>query len=86
MIKTAKEAMAHFLGWDLPELKEYQYHSGRTSVPVYTCDNYYYCATKEKQKPAKYFSRGTDQSTQWDWREMTEPYINSFGWHIWKAN
>lgn len=53
-MNTSKQALASFLGWDLPELKDYRYHAGRTSIPVYTCDNFYYCATKGNQKPAKY--------------------------------
>ncbi len=84
-IKTAREAMAQHLGWEYSELKEYRYHAGRTSCPVYTTGNLYYCATKGNKKPARYISRGIDQTTQWTWEEVKEPYINGFGFKIWQS-
>lgn len=84
-MKTSKEALAQFLGWDYADLKDNRYHAGRTSIPVYCCGNDYYCCNKDGKPPAKYISRGTDQSIQFGWTEIKDSYINSFGWKIWKA-
>lgn len=83
-MKTKKEALATHWGCDIADLKDCRYHAGRTSIPVYTSGNDYYCSTAGDGKPAIYLSRGKNQSTQWSWVEVKDDYVNSFGFKIWK--
>lgn len=78
MINTKKEALATHLGMDSAELSEYRYHYGRTSVPVYAIGGDYYCVVKY-EKPAKHIN-----SIKWDWVEVTDLYINKFGFKIFR--
>lgn len=79
MIKNKKDAICAHLMLDTAELEDYRYHYGHTSQPVYAFTYSYYCATKGKQKPAIHRS-----GLQWDWKEVPDPFVNGFGYKIWK--
>ena len=70
--KSPMQALAQYIDFDLAEMKEYRYHAGHTSIPVYTVGDYYYCCVKGNGKPAKYLHRGNDQSIQWNWVKATD--------------
>ena len=45
-MKTARQALATFLGFDSSEMPDYRYQSTRTKTAVYTVDSDYYTAIK----------------------------------------
>ena len=76
---TTKEALAIHLEWDIAELKEYRYHAGHTSAPVYAIDNTYMAATKANKKPP------THRSMEFNWNEKQDAYLNNLGIKIWES-
>ena len=79
-MKTPTEAIATFLQMDIAELKDYRYHYGHTSRPVYAVGDNYYCCTKGSQKSATHRS-----GMEWEWKEIADIFINKFGYKIWKS-
>jgi hypothetical protein len=80
MIKTKRQAFATHCGMDFADTEDFRYRYGRTSQPVWAFDKDTYCVTKGNQKPA------IDRSgTQWKWVEVKDPYVNQFGFKIWKS-
>ncbi len=77
---TKNEAFAIHCGLDTSESKEYRYHYGRTSQPVYAIDNAYYCVTKGNEKPAIH-----RDGMEWNWSEIADSYLNENGYKIWVA-
>ena len=44
--------LADYLGWDYADLGDYRYQPSRfVRIPVYTAGDYYYCVTREGEKP-----------------------------------
>ena len=79
-MNTPTQALASHLQMDIQELKDYRYHYGHTSRPVYAVSDNYYCCTKGSQKPATHRS-----GMPWEWVEVKDNFINNFGYKIWKA-
>jgi hypothetical protein len=80
MIKTKNSAIASHLMLEASELKDYRYHYGRTSLPVWSVDNEYYCVTKGAEKPAKH-----RDGLAWEWEEVSDNWVNHNGYRIWKS-
>lgn len=80
MLKSKNEAFANHCGFDVSEVKEYRYHYGRTSQPVWALNDGYYCVTKGIQKPAVH-----REGMQWNWNELSDEFLNKFGYKIWKS-
>lgn len=78
-MNTPTQALATHLQMDIQELKDYRYHYGHTTKPVYAINENYYCCTKNKEKPATY----RRQSMIFEWVEVKDEFINSFGYKIW---
>jgi hypothetical protein len=78
-MKTPTEALANHLQMDYSELKDYRYHYGHTSRPVYALEDSYYCITKGSQKAATHRS-----GMEWEWVEVKDRFINEHGYKIWK--
>lgn len=83
MIKSAKSALANHFGWELSEVKDYEYHAGSYTKPVYALSNSYYCASKDEKRLPKPFS---ENDGKFDWIEVKDDFINQFGWKIFKAS
>lgn len=81
MIKTAKQALATHWEMDFADVDHYRYKGRIMDKPVYSIDNFYYCATKGK--PAKEI--GSNITDQYQWAEVADPFVNKFGWKIFKA-
>ena len=81
MIKSRNEAFATHCGLDISEAKEYRYHYGKTSQPVWAINNEYYCVTKARQKPATH-----RDGMEWEWVEVADKILNENGYKIWKSN
>lgn len=58
MAKRAAEYIAELIGMDLADMKDYRYHYGHTSCPVYAIGNDYFCCPSTGQKPPK----------GWEWK------------------
>ena len=80
-MKTPTEALANHLQMDYYELKDYRYHYGHTSIPVYALEKSYYCCTRGSKKPATHRS-----GMEWNWIEVKNDFINKFGYRIWETN
>jgi hypothetical protein len=80
MIQNKNEAFASHCGLEISEAKEYRYHQGRTSHPVWAINDEYYCVTKGNQKPAVHRDGMT-----WNWIEIPDEMINNFGYRVWKS-
>lgn len=76
---TTKEALAIHIEWDIAELKDYRYHAGRTSAPVYSIGNSLMAATKGSKKPP------THWTMDFEWQERKDPYLNGLGFKIWES-
>lgn len=63
MAKQAAEIIADFLGMDLAEMKDYRYHYGHTSVPVYAIGQDYFCSPPTNSKPPKSFGEWKKEAT-----------------------
>jgi hypothetical protein len=79
-MKSKLEAIATHLMMDISELKDYRYHFGRTSQPVFAIGDSYYCITKLTQKPAKH-----RDGMIWNWFETKDEYLNTYGYHVWES-
>jgi len=79
-IATRRQAMAIYWGCDVSDVNDCIYHPTRTSIPVYTSAENYFCVTKKNEKPATHRD-GFD----WDWKKQTDALIESNDWQIWKA-
>lgn len=75
---NAAEAIANVLGWDIGDVKENRYQYGRTSKPVFTAGDYYYCAG---ETPAKFYG----DENKWRWESVSCALNDSKGWKVWKA-
>lgn len=73
---TPGQALAEHLGIDYSELKDYRYHAGKSSTPIYAIDDCYYCAGKKA---------AIHMDIEFDWIEVPDKYINSFGIKIFKT-
>lgn len=82
MIKSAKSALATYFGWELSEVKEYEYHPGQYTKPVYGLSDAYFCATKNKKKLPVPLD---DNDYGFEWEEVKDDFVNSYGWYIFKA-
>jgi hypothetical protein len=80
-MKTRRQAFAAHTGMSIEETKDYRYHYGRTTAPVWSIDNSYYCVTKPHQKPATH-----RDGMQWDWVKLTDNYCAAYGFEIWISN
>lgn len=78
-IKTSKQALATYLGWDISEVEAYRYHFGRTTIPVYAIGENYYCAARIGKAPAKY---RFDNSFEFTFTPIDNDYIKSLGWIV----
>jgi len=81
-MKTAREALATHLNMDMSELSEYAYQSGRFTKTVYNLEIGYYCATKDPKKLPQPISKQTDK---FEWVEVKDAFLNSYGWLIFKV-
>jgi hypothetical protein len=77
---NARTILAMEFSFDSSELREYQYHAGRTDKPVYAIGNAYYCATKIGQKPAKH-----REGMEWLWQTYNSSFAKNQGYQIWIA-
>lgn len=81
MIKSRAEALARHLDWDIADLRDYRYHYGRTSVPVWSVGDTYYCVTKDSQKPARH-----RDGIEWGWVDKTADItLKSLGFRVWES-
>jgi hypothetical protein len=81
---SAAEAVANHLGWDIADVKDARYKYGHTSTPVFTSEDYYYCASKSDGKPAtRYLANDS-----WDWVQCVpnNPLNDKVKWIVWKAH
>lgn len=69
---NTKNVLANHLGWDASELIEYRYHYGRTSVPVYSIGDQYYCCVRSG-KPATH----RDADYRWEWNKVEDRYAEA---------
>lgn len=76
-IKTRKQALATYWGCDIAEVEDYRYQPTKTSIPVYTSGDKYYCVTKN-DKPATHRD-GFD----WNWKQVHDSLVEKYGWKIW---
>lgn len=60
-------------------MKENRYQYGRTSKPVFTAGDHYYCAD---DVPAKFYG----VENRWEWEKVEHPINNKNGWIVWRAN
>lgn len=70
---STRNVLASHLGWDASELSEYRYHTGRTSAPVYTIGDEYYCCVAKGKKPAKH----RDVDDRWNWVKVEDPHFDA---------
>jgi hypothetical protein len=75
---TKNQAFASHCGLDLSESREYRYHTGRTSQPVWAIDNAYYCVTKGNELPATH-----RDGMEWNWTEIADQHLNQYHYKIW---
>jgi hypothetical protein len=47
--RSRREALASFFSTDLSDIEWYQ--PGRTKIPVFATEDWYYCATREGERP-----------------------------------
>jgi hypothetical protein len=80
-MKTSIAAIATHLGMDNSEVREYRYHTGRTSLPVWSVDDSYYCVTKGTQKPAVH-----RDGMEFNWIKVKDNYVELDGWQVWKSS
>lgn len=80
MIKSPTQAIATHLQMDYAELKDYRYHYGHTSRPVYAVSENYWCCTKGSQKPASH-----RDGMEWKWVEVKDAFVNQYGYILWKS-
>lgn len=76
---NAAEAIANVLGRDITDVKDNRYQYGRTSKPVFTAGEYYYCAG---DVPAKFY----EDESRWEWEKVEHPSNDKYGWTVWKAH
>lgn len=76
---NAAEAVANVLGWDIQDVKDNRYQYGRTSKPVFTAGDSYYCAG---ETPARFY----EDHNRWKWERVGNPLNEKQGWIVWKAN
>lgn len=76
---NAAEAIANVLGWDVEDVKDNRYQYGRTSKPVFTAGDYYYCAG---ETPAKFY----EKENRWEWVKVEHPTNSKYGWTVWRAH
>lgn len=80
MIRTARQAIAIYFNCDVADVKDCIYQPTRTSIPVYTNENKYYCACKVGRKPATHID-----GFKWDWKKANAKFIENYGWQIFEA-
>jgi hypothetical protein len=82
-IRTRAEAIATVFSIDVADVKDGRYHYGRTTAPVFTLGENYYCATKfgRGEKPAQMF----DDKDRWSWVEKHDAFVQSQGWQVWES-
>lgn len=78
-MKTAIEALASHLNYDISELKEYRYQPSRSTKPIYSIGDDYLTCIKGKQKPAQSTERNADE---WFWEEIKNDFVNKYGFKI----
>lgn len=76
---NAAEAIANVLGWDMQDVKDNRYQYGRTSKPVFTAGDYYYCAG---DVPARFY----EDHNKWEWKQVKNPMNEKYGWIVWKSS
>lgn len=79
-VKTRLQAIATHFGCDVHEMEESRYQSTKTSMPVWTTEDAYYCVTKGSQKPAVH-----KDGMEWNWVRSKDTLIESFGWKVWQS-
>ncbi len=82
MIKSAKSALATHLGWDISDLKDYEYQSGRFTKTVFSLRDSYYCATKDVNKLPEPTRKN---HVGFQWIEIEDRFVNSYGWKIFNS-
>lgn len=75
---TAPTVLAMEFCWSNSDLQEYRYQYGKTDRPIYAIGDYYWCAVKVGQKPAKH------QSIDFEWEKYDSKFATSIGWQIWR--
>ena len=80
-LMTRTQAFANHIGCDLAEVKDYRYHYGRTSLPVWSVDNQYYCVTKVGAKPSTHRN-----GMEFDWVQLKDNFAEASGFQIWISN
>jgi hypothetical protein len=65
MAKQAKEIIAFVTGQDYDDMEDMRYQSTRTSIPVYTIGNEYFCCPTARQKLPK---------GEYDWKPYSKAY------------
>lgn len=81
MIRNKAQALAHNTGMDVTELKDYRYHYGRTSKPIWSIDNQYYCVTLLNESPANH-----RDGMVFEWVKLTDNFAAHYGYQIWISN
>jgi hypothetical protein len=79
---NAAEAIANVLGWDIQDVLDNRYHAGRTTKPVYCDEDYYYCAGRAGDKPAKHIQ---DKYRWGRWEMVAHPANNANNWVVWRS-
>jgi hypothetical protein len=75
---TRTQAFASHIGCDVSETKDYRYHYGRTSLPVWSIDGNYYCVTKVGAKPSNHRDK-----MDFGWVKLEDNFCENQGFIIW---
>lgn len=83
MIKSAKSALANHFGWDIAEMKDYEYQAGLYTKQVFSVGaDDYYCASTDPKKLPKPVSK--NRGSDFNWVEVPDNFVNKYGWKIFK--
>lgn len=82
MIKSAKNALASHFGWDISEMKDYEYQHGRFTKPVFAVGDEYWCASTDDKKLPK---SADGLGVEFKWEEVKDGMVNESGWKIFKS-
>lgn len=73
------EAIAHHTGLEYSEVKDYRYHQGHTTKPIYAIGEGYITCTRIGEKPAQ------GRWMKFKWVEVVDSFVNVNGYKIYQS-